>query len=181
MFIRKHMPLLDSLSVLESKKINMIFNDVMLYFSDRIAFTIFPSSFSCILQSFYIFYFLSGILWISRSSSLPRISVSMQFACTVYWWTAECTQPSGRFMTRWYARAYARNFAREYQGIVGFEQVSLQTPRSVFRVWHCACFFSEFSSQSFLQDARVDYFPRYRHVCWKSRVLHKFWNLTRFS
>lgn len=58
--------------------------------------------------------FLSLVLDISHSSFLPHTSVSAEFACTIYWPYAECTQPSARFIrhTRAHASAILRNFTR---------------------------------------------------------------------
>lgn len=109
-------------------------------------------------STFFISHLLSPVLYISF---LP--SVSAEFACTVYWLHAECTQPSARFIrrTRVHASAILRNFAREMKVPVGVEQVLPRTPSSVFHV--CTqCMFIRNYPESFPQAACVDCFARNR-------------------
>lgn len=125
----------------------------------------------------YFFFYFSSAFFAINCSFLPRITVSMQFACTVYWWTAECTQPSVRFMNRALVRAHVCAGFREYQEVVGVEQVSLQTPPSVFRVWHSACFSRILFAKFFFRTSALIAF---RGVDIYMLKIANFWYILKF-
>jgi len=101
------------------------------------------------------------VLRINRSSFPPRTSVSVKFACPVYWRHAECTQPFARFIrhTRAQTSAILRNFACEYEDTDG--SWASFTANAFERIPRMTQFIRDYP-ESFPQAVCVDYFTRNR-------------------